>query len=205
MTFNAEMGWMLLLFVAVNFALAGLGGQLAEHGPATEAWYEGLRKPAGYPPEWVFSQLWALVAICTGVAGWLIWRQWQAGADPIALMLYGLQLGLNALWPAAVFGRRRLGQAVALGWLLWCAITLTALYSAAAPGAAWLWLLPYWLWVGYCLRLNQQLWLLNQAPPAAPAPPPALASPPPQPPPPGPPTDPSAEPPPPAPDSTGLL
>ena len=170
MAINAEMSWMLLLFVAVNFALAGLGGQLADHGPETEAWYAGLRKPAGYPPEWIFAQVWGAVAICTGIAGWLIWRQWQAGADAIALVFYGLQLGLNALWPGAVFGLRRLGLALAVGWLLWITITLTALYAAAAPGWAWAWLGPYWLWVGYGVRLNQQLWELNQVLPAVPPP-----------------------------------
>lgn len=163
MAMDTEQGWMLLLFVTVTFALAGVGALWGERGASTSVWYASLRKPARYPAEWIFAQGWSLVAICTGVAGWLIWRQWLAGSAATALVLFGFQLGLNVVWQGAVFGLRRLGLGLAESLLLWATITVTALYAARAPGWAWCWLVPYWLWVGYGVWLNYQLWRLNPA------------------------------------------
>ncbi|MGH9483918.1 MAG: TspO/MBR family protein [Terriglobales bacterium] len=154
--------WMLLLFVVINFAVAGAGARIGARNHYTEIWYNSLRKPRWYPAEWVFAPVWAIIALITGVAGWFIWGHWMNGAAATALVLYGFCLGFNAVWQGVVFGQRRLGMGVAWAWLLWGTITVTMLYTAADSTWNWLWLVPYWLWVGYCLRLNHELWTRNQ-------------------------------------------
>ncbi len=162
MAIIALQSWMLLLFVVVNFAVAGAGARIGGRNHFTEIWYNSLRKPAWYPAEWVFAPVWSAIAAVTGVAGWVIWGQWRNGAAATALVLYGFCLGFNAVWQGVVFGLRRLGKGVAFAWLLWGTIVLTMLYAAADGTWTWLWLLPYWLWVGYCLRLNHALWVRNR-------------------------------------------
>ena len=164
MGIKADEGWMLLLFIAADFAVAGVGSRLGERRPGAAVWYASLRRPRHYPAAWVFAPIWSLVGLSTGIAGWLIWRQGQAGAPATALVFYGLQLLFQAVWQGVVIGSRRLGGGVALGLLLWGTITLTAWEAARSPGGAWWWLLPYWLWTGYCVRLNYELWRLNPAP-----------------------------------------
>ncbi|MGH9467041.1 MAG: TspO/MBR family protein [Terriglobales bacterium] len=162
MAITAVGAWMLLLFVVVNFAVAAAGARIGGRSHYTEIWYDSLRKPASYPPEWVFAPVWSCVAIVTGLAGWLIWRQWMQGADATALVLYGFCLGFNAVWQGEVFGLRRLGLGLAFAWLLWGTLALTMLYTAADGTWDWLWLIPYWVWVAYGLRLNHALWARNQ-------------------------------------------
>ncbi|MGH9486605.1 MAG: TspO/MBR family protein [Terriglobales bacterium] len=162
MAITAVQSWMLLLFVVVNFAVAGVGARIGGRSHYTEIWYSSLRKPPEYPAEWIFSPVWSAIAIVTGIAGWIIWRQWQNGFAATALVLYGFCLCFNALWQGVIFGLRRLGLGVAFAWLLWGTISATMLYTAADGTWDWLWLAPYWLWVGYGLRLNDGLWRRNQ-------------------------------------------
>ncbi|HWG36393.1 MAG TPA: TspO/MBR family protein [Terriglobales bacterium] len=167
---DAEQGWMLLLFVMANFVLAGIGARLGERGDGSELWYNRLSKPGGYPPEVLFAPIWSLVAIATGVAGWWIWRDAQLSYSSGALMLYGFALVFNAVWQGVSIGLRRLGLGIAVGWLLWVTIALTAWADGAqAEPVPWhlLWLFPYWLWVGVCVRWNHRLWQANQPPSAS--------------------------------------
>lgn len=180
MEITAVQGWMLLLFVAVNFAVAGLGARIGDRGHGTEVWFASLRKPPSFPSDNLFTPLWCAIAIVTGAAGWLLWRQAGAAETSLAaaetgLVLYGFTLGFNAIWQGVSIGMRRLGRGLAWGWLVWGTLSLTGLYAAAAGGWTWVWLVPYWLWTAYCLQLNYSLWHLNRPPaadtPATPEPP----------------------------------
>ncbi|MGH9477950.1 MAG: TspO/MBR family protein [Terriglobales bacterium] len=174
---NAEQGWMLLLFVAVNFAIAGLGSRLGERGHGSEVWFESLKKPPGYPSPTFFSQVWTLVAIATGVAGWLIWSYMVSGGGITALAIYGFQLLMLATWQGETIGLRRLRWGMTVGGVLLAIVTLTMLAALPVPGWAWCWLVPLWLLVAWGLRLNAALYRLNYGP--APTPPQAAPQPPP--------------------------
>lgn len=182
MTINAEQSWMLLLFVAANFAFAALGSRLGERDRGSEVWFESLIKPPGFPSSNFFSQVWSLVAIGTGVGGWLIWRYVAAGGGYTALVLYGFQLMLLATWQGETIGLRRLQWGLTVGWVLFAVVTLTILAALPAPDWAWVWLMPLWLLLVHGLRLNAELARLNPPPSpplgATPGPPsPELTSP----------------------------
>lgn len=144
----------LVLFLLLAFAAAAVGGFFAP-GP----WYAALDKPVWTPPGWVFGPVWTALYLMIGIAGWLLWK---AGSPArFALALWGLQLGLNALWSPLFFGLEAPGAALVMIVLLLAAIAATvAVARRTVPVAAWL-LVPYLAWVAFATALNAAIWRLN--------------------------------------------
>ena len=122
-------------------------------------WYAALEKPPLTPPNWIFAPVWTLLYVCIAVAAWLVWR---AKAGPSALVLWSVQLLLNALWSWIFFGLHRPGTAL---------VEILALFAVLAATLAWFWrvrvlagvlLVPYLAWVGFAAYLNAGLWALNR-------------------------------------------
>ena len=86
------------------------------------AWYASLNKPAWNPPAWVFGPAWTLLYTLMAVAAWLVWKQdgWRR-----PLLLYFIQLVLNAAWTPIFFGAHQLGWAMIEMLALWTSILLT--------------------------------------------------------------------------------
>jgi benzodiazapine receptor len=143
----------LLLFLALPFA-AGLIG--SRFGP--DAWFTALSKPAWNPPSWVFAPVWTLLYLAMGVAAWLVWRR---GGGAFPLLLWGLQLLLNALWTPLFFGLHRPDLALLDIGLLWLVLAATTLAFWRASTAAGVLMLPYLAWVSFALALNAAIWRLN--------------------------------------------
>lgn len=140
---------------------AGLIGSIFTM-PAIPTWYESLAKPSFTPPSWLFAPAWVTLYILMGVAAFLIWRK---GLDirnvKTALIIFLVQLVLNALWSAIFFGAKSLIGGAVVIVLLWIAILFTILrffkISAAAGGL----LIPYILWVSFASVLNISILALN--------------------------------------------
>lgn len=89
------------------------------------------------------------------------WRVWSRGRSGPALVLYCLQLVLNAAWSWLFFGLHRPDLAFAEIVVLWVAILATTVaFFRKDALAGWL-LLPYLAWVGFAAFLNFTLWQLN--------------------------------------------
>ena len=146
----------LALFLLSTFAVAALGG-LFPPGP----WYDALAKPSWNPPGWVFGPVWTVLYGCIGTSAWLIWRQRDTTAVTAALVLWGLQLLLNASWSPVFFGMQRLGLAFVTIVAMWGAIgaTIAAFWSVDRTAA--LLLLPYFGWVSFAAVLNGVIWRMN--------------------------------------------
>lgn len=156
MDLSVSLGSFLVLvgFIAAC-ALAALTGSIFRPG----AWYERLAKPAWRPPNWLFAPVWSLLYLMIAVSGWLVWR--EAGISG-PLVVYALQLGLNAAWTPVFFGLHRIGLGFATICLLWLAIAATiAVFYPVSPTAAIL-LLPYLAWVTFAAALNYAIWRLNR-------------------------------------------
>jgi benzodiazapine receptor len=122
------------------------------------AWYAALIKPSWNPPAWIFGPAWTVLYTLMAVAAWLVWKRngWS-----FPLVLYFLQLGLNAAWTPIFFGAHALGWALIEIIALWIAILLTLLsFRRVSRPAAWL-LTPYLAWVTFATALNFALWRLN--------------------------------------------
>jgi len=141
--------------------LAGLIGSVFTT-PAIPTWYAALQKPAFTPPNWLFAPAWLTLYLLIGIAAFLIWRKGLAQKEvKTALLIFAIQLILNALWSVAFFGLKSPLAGVIVIALLWVAILFTILRFFRLSVAAGALLLPYILWVSFAAALNMAIWQLN--------------------------------------------
>lgn len=140
---------------------AGLIGYLFTR-PAIPTWYASLRKPFFTPPDWVFGPVWIILYILMGIAASLVW---QKTLDPKqtrnALILFGVQLVLNAFWPFMFFGLKSPLAGLITISILAAAILLTIQRFLGVSRTAGILLIPYFLWVSFASGLNLSIWYLN--------------------------------------------
>ena len=146
----------LAFFLALCFGASVHGGLVA--APALREWYAGLVKPAWTPPGWVFGPIWTILYPLMAVAGWTVWRE---GRSRVAVLLFLLQLALNAAWPWLFFGLRRPDWAFfdVLALTVTLAATIAVFYRLRRRAA--LLLVPYLAWVAFAAVLNLAVWRLN--------------------------------------------
>lgn len=157
-----------LIVAIVVSELAGFIGSVFTT-PSIASWYTGIVKPALNPPAWVFGPVWTILYALMGISLFLVWNHlylirtnkrivviWKLG-----LVLFFVQLTLNALWSIIFFGLHSPGGALVDIILLWLAIvwTMIAFYKISRS-AAYL-LVPYILWVSFAMYLNYSIWALN--------------------------------------------
>ena len=149
--YAALAGWILLCFGAASFGALFMPGE----------WYAQLRKPSWNPPPWIFGPVWTALYTMMGIAAWLVWRRGGFKAQRKPLILFGVQLLLNAAWTPLFFGLQWPGVAFLEIVLLWLAIlaALIAFRPVSRPAAVLL--LPYLAWVSFAAVLNFTLWRLN--------------------------------------------
>jgi len=146
-------------FVVVCFLASGIGQLFA--GDELDEWYRGLRKPSFTPPNWLFGPVWTILYISMGVAAWLVWLRRGNRAVTVALVLFAIQLALNAAWPGLFFGLQNPRIAFAEIVVLWLAIVLTvSTFLRVSKVAGWL-MVPYLGWVTFAGVLNMAIWRLN--------------------------------------------
>lgn len=150
------LGWVWLTLAA------GVSG--ARFQPGT--WYTELVKPAWTPPNVLFPLVWTTLYVMMGVAAFRVWWRHGFRNAPLALALFGLQLGLNAGWSWLFFGRHAIGAALVEIGVLGVTIVATALAFQARDRLAARLLLPYLAWVCFAAVLNFAIWRLNPASPA---------------------------------------
>jgi tryptophan-rich sensory protein len=157
----ASQRWLvLLLFIAVTFAAAGIGG--AATASSVNTWYPTLVKPSWNPPSWIFGPVWSSLYLLMAVAAWRVWRHTEHPGRRAALAWYFGQLVLNALWSCLFFGLRNPGLAFAEVIVLWASLVVVLLKFARIDRPASLLWLPYLAWVSFATVLNGTVWWLNR-------------------------------------------
>jgi translocator protein len=148
-------GWLLASFVT-----AGVGGLASANAAGS---YGQLLQPAWAPPAWLFGPVWSVLFVLMALSAWLVWRRHGFLGAGLALKLYVVQLGVNALWTWLFFAwRMGLPALVDIG-LLWVLIFATILGFWRLHRLAAMLLLPYLAWVSFAAALNFALWRLNPA------------------------------------------
>ena len=150
----------LLVCLLVVSAVAGLGGGATSRSVAT--WYVDLAKPAWTPPAWVFGPAWTLLYAMMALSAWFVWRQRAEVEMVLPLVVFAVQLALNALWSPLFFGLRQPGWALLDIGLLWLAIMAAIAVFWRVSLVAGALLVPYWLWVSFAGLLNYSIWSLNR-------------------------------------------
>jgi translocator protein len=150
------MNWTLMAFVGICTLVASTG---AIFRPGQ--WYETLRKPPWRPPNWLFGPAWLVLYAMIAVSGWLVWTTADPATRVLPMVVYALQLSLNAAWSGIFFGLRRMKLALIEMAFLWGAIALNiAVFWPVHKGAALL-LVPYLAWVSFAFMLNRAMVQLN--------------------------------------------
>ena len=150
-----------LIISIVICQLTGVIGSIFTR-PAISTWYATLRKPSFTPPDWVFAPVWILLFFLMGIAVYVVWlkglREKQIRK---AMILFGGQLILNALWSWIFFGLRSpLAGFIEISILSVVIIfTIQAFFKISKTAGALL--IPYFLWVAFASGLNLSVWVLN--------------------------------------------
>lgn len=147
----------ILICVGVGFA-SGFATQ-----SSVGDWYLTLEKPFFNPPSWLFGPVWTLLYIMMGCAAGLVWSQnIDQEIKKKALILFSLQLLLNAAWSFLFFGLKNPLLALIEIVLLWLLIRETYLSFKPISKLASQLLLPYLAWVSFATILNAAIWWLNR-------------------------------------------
>ena len=131
---------------------------------AIVTWYPTLVKPSFNPPNWIFAPVWSMLYIMMGVAAGLVWNRIDFEKELVkkALVLFAIQLALNALWSYLFFGLKNPMLAGIEIVLLWLMIFETYSKFVKINKIAGYLFIPYLLWVSFAMVLNGSIWWLNR-------------------------------------------
>ncbi|WP_310555577.1 TspO/MBR family protein [Flavobacterium sp.] len=131
---------------------------------SVKTWFLTIEKPFFNPPSWLFGPVWTLLYIMMGIAFGLIWSSdfKDKKAVKTAMIVFGIQLGLNALWSILFFGLCNPLLAFIEILLLWLFIFETIKVFKPIDNLASKLLYPYLAWVSFATILNGSIWWLNK-------------------------------------------
>ena len=147
-------------FAVVSVAAASALGQIATV-PNLAPWYAGLLKPNFNPPNWLFGPVWTTLYVLMAFALWRVLRHGRTPARRNSVILFYIQLALNAAWPWMFFAAQSpaLGLVNILPQLVVILVTIAAFLRV--DRIAGFCLAPLAAWVGFATLLNFELWRLN--------------------------------------------
>ena len=148
----------LIINLVIPLAVGGLSALIAG-GMNT---YKTLNRPPLSPPGWIFPIVWTILYLLMGYGAY---RVQISGKDEkhirAAMIFYGLQLFVNALWSPVFFGLQWRLTAFVILVILWVLIYITMRLFSEIDELAGDLLLPYILWVTFAGYLNLGIFLLN--------------------------------------------
>ena len=148
----------LLLWGAITFAAAGLGGLGSADAPVI---YPSLARPWWAPPAWLFGPAWMVLYALMAVAAAMVWRERFRQPVGNALALFVVQLVANALWSWVFFEWLKGGWALAESVVLLALVAATAWQFWRVRPLAGALILPSVVWVVYATALNAVVWKWN--------------------------------------------
>lgn len=146
-------GWLVISFIA-----GGIGAAASVHA---SSFYAELVRPGWAPPSAVFGPVWTVLYALMGIAAWVVWRAKGFRAARTSLILFLVQLAVNALWSWLFFGWHLGVLAFADILLLWLFIVATLVLFWRVRLLAGVLLIPYLLWVSFASALCYSVWQLN--------------------------------------------
>ena len=151
--------WALVLVPGIVL-LGFLMSAVAAGGPGNP-WFDGLAKPALYPPPQLFGIVWGILYALMGLALAVIMTARGAWGRREAVIAFVVQLLLNLGWSPLFFGAHQMTAAL----VLLCAIDIAVMVTIyffwrVRPLAAWL-MVPYLAWSLFATLLNWQFLAAN--------------------------------------------
>lgn len=147
-----------LAWLAISFVAAAIG---AAASIQAGSFYTQLVRPEWAPPPGVFGPVWTVLYVVMGVSAWLVWRVGGFRAARTALVLFLVQLAVNALWSWLFFAWHQGALGFANILLLWVLLVATIVAFWRISVLAGALLIPYLLWISFAAALNYAVWQLN--------------------------------------------
>lgn len=157
LTYNSILA--LAVSLAICFGVAALGAKIT--APEIATWYASLTKPGWTPPRIAFPIVWPILYFLMAIAAWRLWEAPPSSSRTAALVLFVLQLALNASWSYVFFGGHNISGGLAVIVLLAIALSATIATSAFVDRLAAALLLPYIAWIAFATLLNARIFSLN--------------------------------------------
>lgn len=146
--------WKSLIVFLVVTAVAAATGTISQ----PDAWFNALAKPSFMPPTWLFAPVWSVLYFLMAVAAWRVYR---IEGVRTAIVLWVVQLVVNAAWTPLFFGLHRIGCALADIAVLVVLIIATTIAFFRRDRLAGALLVPYLAWVCFATALTHAIWKLN--------------------------------------------
>lgn len=129
-----------------------------------DSWYAPLEKPFFSPPNWIFAPVWSALYIMMAVAAGLVWDRIDSNREVVkkALIIFAVQLALNAAWSFLFFGLKNPLLALLEITILWLMIYETYSQFSKINKISGYLFLPYLAWVSFATVLNASIWWLNK-------------------------------------------
>lgn len=125
-------------------------------------WFEKLKKPIWFPPNYLFGIVWSILYLLMGISLWLIWKSnYDKEKKDKAILFFLFQLTANFLW-SIIFFRFHLPIVAQIDILIMLnLIIITAIkFYPISKMAAFLFI-PYIVWVCFATILNMSILILN--------------------------------------------
>lgn len=104
--------------------------------------------------------MWLTLYTLMGISLFIVW-QTRAGTPGrkknAIIIVFAVQLFLNAIWSIVFFGMHSIGGALAVIVLLWLAIIANIIVFYNISKTAGVLLIPYLAWVSFAVLLNASL------------------------------------------------
>ncbi|HEX3037613.1 MAG TPA: TspO/MBR family protein [Oscillospiraceae bacterium] len=148
----------LIISLILSFGIGALSGFLTSGSMEV---YKKLKQPPLSPPAAVFPFVWTVLFLLMGISAYLIYNE-NAYDSGKALLLYGVQLLVNFLWPIFFFNMHLYLFSFIWILFLWVLIILMIRQFYKINKTAAYLQIPYLLWVTFAAYLNLAVALLNK-------------------------------------------
>lgn len=156
---NTEWGKLIVSIVACQ--AAGLVGAIFTVS-STGTWYQTIEKPDFTPPSAVFGPVWTGLYILMAIAVYKVWvLGWDNIKVKIGLILFLIQLLVNATWSFSFFGLQNPYLGLVNIVILLVLITVTTIFFFKLRKISGFLMIPYFLWVAFATALNYSIYELN--------------------------------------------
>ena len=147
------------LFISFLIALGG-GGIIAFLTRNSMSIYDEINMPSFAPPAILFPIVWTILYSLMAISAYMIYKS-SSSLKNKALIVYGIQLFINFLWPILFFNAKEFFISFLVLVVLWCMVFWMIILFLKIKTMAGYLQIPYLLWLTFATYLNFQIYLLN--------------------------------------------
>jgi translocator protein len=141
-----------LICLVIVFGISLIGSFFTGSKPDSE-WFENVR-PSITPPNYLFGIVWPILYFLIATSLYFVWVNANVKQKKKIVLIFGLNLFLNALWSIFYFGLQNVFLSfIDIIFILITIILMIQLSFKINQSSSYL-LIPYLLWVCFATLLN---------------------------------------------------